>query len=84
MTGPVVGLAVHLARTNQRLRADLTVAEREVDRLRNELVVQKARVRRWRKAAHDLATHANVPAQALVAFQAISDDWADLPETETR
>ena len=89
MTGPVVGLAVHLARANRLLRDQLAAAEAEVDRLRSELVVQQARVRRWRLVVEAITPFLNDQARTAVDFQCMSDDLADIdeyhrPETENR
>ena len=69
--------------------AELAAAEAEVDRLRSELVVQQARVRRWRLVVEAITPFLNDQARTAVDFQCMSDDLADIdeyhrPETENR
>ncbi|MFZ5862837.1 MAG: hypothetical protein ACOYXR_08365 [Nitrospirota bacterium] len=76
-----LALLFSLAGQNRRLRA-------EVDRLTNELVVQQARVRRWRAFVESFAPHLPDKAQTAIYFQGDSDDIADIdeyhrPEPET-
>ena len=84
-----LALLFSLAGANRDLRARLDASCVEVDRLRSELVVQQARVRRWRTVVEAVAPHLPDQAHVAIDFQAMSDDLADIdeyhrPETETR
>lgn len=77
---PYLALLFSLAGRNRQLRAHNTDLAAEVDRLQHELVVQQARVRRWRMFVESFAPHLPEKARTAVHFQGLSDDIADLPE----
>lgn len=82
MRQPLVSLLWRQAVMTQRLRRQVEALEREVDRTRGELAVQQTRVARWRRCALEMSRHMPEGAQCAVEFQALSDDFADLPEVE--